>query len=186
MNDSVIYMILNNINNKIYIGSAINFYKRKADHISKLNKNKHSNKHLQFAWIKYNNSFTFYPIELINDINKLIEREQYWIDILKPEYNIAKIAGSNLGMKHTKETKLKQSLANKGNTYCLGYKHTENTKKKMSLALKNNKRNLGKQLSKEHKDKISQSNIGRKVSDETKKKLSEAAKKQHQRNKFKP
>ena len=33
-----------------------------------------------------------------------IEREQYYLDSLKPEYNIFKIAGSSLGHKHTEET----------------------------------------------------------------------------------
>jgi hypothetical protein len=32
-----------------------------------------------------------------------IEREQYYIDFLQPEYNILKIAGSSKGYKHTKE-----------------------------------------------------------------------------------
>lgn len=33
-----------------------------------------------------------------------IEREQYYIDLYKPEYNILKLAGSRLGYTHTKET----------------------------------------------------------------------------------
>ena len=33
-----------------------------------------------------------------------LKREQYYLDILKPEYNIAKIAGSTLGYKHTTES----------------------------------------------------------------------------------
>ena len=33
-----------------------------------------------------------------------IEREQYYIDTLKPEYNILNVAGSTLGYKHTEET----------------------------------------------------------------------------------
>ena len=37
----------------------------------------------------------------------LIKREQYYIDTLKPEYNILKIAGSRLGCKHSLETLLK-------------------------------------------------------------------------------
>jgi hypothetical protein len=32
-----------------------------------------------------------------------IEREQYYIDLLKPDYNILIIAGSSKGYKHTKE-----------------------------------------------------------------------------------
>jgi len=37
----------------------------------------------------------------------LLEREQYYIDLLKPNYNILKIAGSSLGYKHTEEVLLK-------------------------------------------------------------------------------
>jgi group I intron endonuclease len=33
-----------------------------------------------------------------------IEREQYYIDLYKPEYNILKLAGSSLGYTHTEET----------------------------------------------------------------------------------
>jgi NUMOD1 domain len=37
----------------------------------------------------------------------LIKREQYYLDILKCEYNILKIAGSRLGSKYSMETLLK-------------------------------------------------------------------------------
>lgn len=36
-------------------------------------------------------------------------REQYYIDTLKPEYNICKIAGSSLGVKHSAESNKKKS-----------------------------------------------------------------------------
>lgn len=35
---------------------------------------------------------------------KAIEREQHYLDHLKPEYNILKVAGSPLGFKHSAET----------------------------------------------------------------------------------
>jgi hypothetical protein len=38
---------------------------------------------------------------------ELISREQYYIDLLNPEYNICKVAGSRLGCKHSPETLLK-------------------------------------------------------------------------------
>jgi group I intron endonuclease len=44
----------------------------------------------------------------------LIQREQYYIDLLNPEYNICKIAGSNLGFKHSEITKEKLSISKKG------------------------------------------------------------------------
>jgi len=46
--------------------------------------------------------------------NLLIEREQYYLDNLKPEYNILKIANSRLGSKQSEATKIKISINNKG------------------------------------------------------------------------
>lgn len=43
--------------------------------------------------------------------SNLIEREQYYLDLLKPEYNILLIAGSSLGFKHKSETILKMKTA---------------------------------------------------------------------------
>ena len=42
----------------------------------------------------------------------LAEQEQYYLDLLKPEYNILKVAGSSLGFKHSPETiaKLKNRI----------------------------------------------------------------------------
>jgi len=37
-------------------------------------------------------------------ITELIEREQFYIDILKPEYNILKLAHSSIGYKHSMES----------------------------------------------------------------------------------
>lgn len=34
-------------------------------------------------------------------LEELIEREQFYIDICKPEYNILKVAGSSFGFRHS-------------------------------------------------------------------------------------
>jgi len=39
--------------------------------------------------------------------DSLINKEQYYMDILNPEYNICKTAGSTLGFKHSLNTLLK-------------------------------------------------------------------------------
>jgi group I intron endonuclease len=44
----------------------------------------------------------------------LLEREQHYIDLLDPEYNILRTAGSNLGAKMSSETKAKISAAKLG------------------------------------------------------------------------
>nr|MDA3779499.1 GIY-YIG nuclease family protein [Bacteroidales bacterium] len=48
-----IYIIRNKINNKIYVGSAIDVKKRWRDHKWYLKENKHHNPHLQASYNKY-------------------------------------------------------------------------------------------------------------------------------------
>lgn len=111
---SCIYIILNVINNKRYIGSAKDFKVRKYRHLLALRKNQHGNIFLQRAFNKYGEeNFKFEIIAIVKDINDLIEREQFYLDLLKPEYNICKIAGSALGRKHTSEAILKMSIFQK-------------------------------------------------------------------------
>lgn len=67
---SGIYIILNTINNKWYVGSGKDlglWYKgRWYYHKQKLNTNRHFNQHLQSAWNKYGETcFEFHIVELI-------------------------------------------------------------------------------------------------------------------------
>jgi group I intron endonuclease len=51
--------------------------------------------------------------------DKVIEREQYYIDRIKPKYNILKFAGSCLGRNHSEETivKLRNLTPEKSSTF---------------------------------------------------------------------
>lgn len=117
---NVIYKITNTVNGKFYIGSASYYDKRIGTHISLLRQKKHKNPYLQNAWDKYGeDAFKFEVIEQLNKQYQLLEREQYWLDYTQCYkrnigYNCAKIAGSNLGMKLSKETKQKISNYWKG------------------------------------------------------------------------
>jgi group I intron endonuclease len=135
--NSGIYKIT--INNKIYIGSAINFKSRRRQHLHYLKNNKHQNKHLQRLFNKYGDIV----IEKIESCKPsiLIEREQFYIDTLNPEINILKVAGSRLGSKHTYQAKEKMK----------GRKMPIELKEKLRLI------NTGKKLNEEHKLKISKS-----------------------------
>lgn len=125
-----IYHIKNIINNKIYIGSAADFYERWHSHNHYLNSGNHHNVHLQRAFEKYGReNFIFEIIEIVEDKSKLIEREQYYIDTLKPEYNIRKDATSNLGIKFSIEHRAKLSA------WQIGNKLSKETKYKISKTL---------------------------------------------------
>jgi group I intron endonuclease len=107
-----IYFILNIVNHHLYVGSAKNFITRAQLHFNQLATGKHHSIYLQNAYNKYGrDNFKFAILELVPDREKLLKREQYWIDLLEPEYNIAKVAGSSLGIKRRPETleKLRQS-----------------------------------------------------------------------------
>lgn len=107
---SGIYVILNTINNKKYVGSTIHFNNRWSRHKYRLNKKCHSNQHLQNAWHKYGSgSFKFEILEYVINTDSLVKTEQYWIDKLRPEYNKRIIAENNKGYKMTDEQKKKRS-----------------------------------------------------------------------------
>lgn len=83
----VIYAITNTITNKIYIGSAVNFERRRKAHLYELKNNKHHSVSLQHSWNKHSpEDFVFSIIEEINDRLVLLEREQFWLDHFK-SYN---------------------------------------------------------------------------------------------------
>ena len=86
---SGIYMLLNKINGKRYIGSSKNLRARLWEHRSLLRHNKHINQHLQNAWNKYGEINFDYSIIEFCDENIRYEKEQFYVDAIKPEYNIS-------------------------------------------------------------------------------------------------
>jgi group I intron endonuclease len=55
------------------------------------------------------NGYSKFSLEILEycHAEKCLEREQYYLYLIKPEYNILKKAGSSLGFKHSAETKTK-------------------------------------------------------------------------------
>lgn len=104
MEKAGIYQIVNKVNQKKYIGSSTRLQGRKKRHFSELNCNIHHSQALQRAYNKYGkDNFDFFILEYC-EIEKLLEREQYYLYNLKPEYNICKTAGNCLGVKRSAET----------------------------------------------------------------------------------
>jgi len=150
INSSGIYEILSTINGKRYIGSSINIRTRILNnHLHELKKGKHKNKYLQNHFNKHGSKvFQFSILELCKE-DVLLEREQYYIDTLNPEFNQNKIAGPfNKENKHPKPWK--------------GEKFSEEHKRKLSEnhADVSGEKNPAKRL--EVRKKISEANKGRK------------------------
>lgn len=133
---SGIYQIVNTINHKIYIGSAVNLANRKSQHWSRLSKNVHRNPHLKNSWNKYGADVFEFEILITCPRDLLLFYEQQFLDLGKPEYNICKKADSPLGRKLSEEHRAKISKSLLGNTHTLGHKHTEKTRAKMREAAK--------------------------------------------------
>jgi group I intron endonuclease len=115
MKESGIYQIQSKYKPKrIYIGSSCNIKRRWENHRYDLRKNKHGSSKLQNHFNKYGiNDLLFEVIELC-DIDKLISKEQFYIDSLNPFFNNCKIANSPLGIKRSDKVRRKQSERMKG------------------------------------------------------------------------
>jgi len=175
---SGIYAIVNKVTGKKYIGSAVNLQQRWRVHRHELRKGIHHSVVLQRAYNKYGEDNLEYSVLEYCSPDELIIREQKYIDMHKPEYNIAPTAGSMLGFRHSLETKIKIGLSS------LGRKHTEEEKKKISESQKGEKNHAwGRKHTEEEKQKISNSSkgkigywTGKNHSEESNKKRSETMK----------
>lgn len=174
---SGIYCIKNLFDNKIYIGSSIDINKRKTQHFSALRNNRHHSNYLQRSFNKYKEeNFCFFILEeCLNSL--LLVREQHFIDILNPRYNICKIAGNSLGTKRNEEARKnisigqkkrfqKESAWNKGLPKTLEQIESHRLK-----ILGKPSKKKGMTLSKQSCENISKGLIGRKLSDLHKSKL---------------
>ncbi len=85
-----------------------------------------------------------FKLEILEYCDKIVtlEREQFYLDKLKPEYNLLKKAGSPFGFRHTLLSRKKMSEV------ALGRSKSQDTRKKISEAL------TGRVLSSFTRDKI--------------------------------
>ena len=91
-----IYMILNLVNNKCYVGSSKNIKSRKYQHTKELRDGVHHNSHLQASWNRYGeDKFLFTVLEKVIDKADLHDRELYWMQV---KQSLDREFGYNLGM----------------------------------------------------------------------------------------
>lgn len=140
-NKAGVYRWVNCIDNKTYIGSSTNLSERILDYFQSRILLKYKT-HIHNALIKH--GYSNFNLEIIEYCKKeeTISREQYYIDLLKPEYNILKTAGSSLGYRHREDTiermktlhLIDEKVKNNRVKARLGYKASEETRLKNSLA----------------------------------------------------
>ena len=176
-----------------YVGSSSDICRRWNSHKRELRIGKHHAAYLQNAWSLHGSDvFEFSMLEICESASLrefLFEREQYWIDELKPCYNTCPAAASTLGFKMPREIverhrqkitgrKLSPEHAAIVRGLALGLKRTPETKEKQrqhgfrrgmpALAIANSaSARRGKKLTPEHLEKVRLSSTGRKHSPET-------------------
>lgn len=139
-----IYIIKNEHNNKVYIGQSVDVEYRICNHFSCLKHNRHDNEHMQRAYNKHPDSFSWELLEQCK-VEELDEKEVNYIklfDSTNSEKGYNKSFGGQSSHRATKETKIKMSFSKRG-----------------------------KKFTAEHCKKIGEANRRRKLSNETKAKI---------------
>ena len=169
---AIIYKITNLLNNKIYIGQSVYNNKNYFG----------SGKRIKNSIKKYGKINFRKEILEECDLNKLDEKEIYWIDFYKScemGYNISTGGKNydNYGKTHSDETLKKLSEMNKGEkNRFYGKHHSDETKRKISESLKTSEKFQKSIKNEERINKLKISSSKRIQSDETKKKISDSNK----------
>lgn len=155
-----IYKIINVINNKFYVGSAVDFTARKRRHWWALRSQRHANKHLQAAWDKYGEgAFRFVIVEELPEDADVLATENVWL-----KAHVGKEYCYNLGTDATAPTR--GWLADKNPMWGKTFVHTPEAKARISVASK------ARVQSEEEKAKRRQTMKGHHVTTSTRAKIS--------------
>lgn len=188
-----IYKITCNVNNKVYIGKAINIRDRINNHKNVKRKSK-GMFYFQYALLKYGwESFSVDILEIVENFDKLrdneslLKREAHYIELFdstntEKGYNRCKFSTDATGIPCSQETKIKIGNANRGRFVSaetkeklsvshLGKIVSEETRKKMGDMSRGNQHRLGTKHSEEVKRKMSESRVGKQHTEESKKKM---------------
>jgi len=151
---NVIYAIVWGKTDSIYIGSALNFTKRRSQHLDGLRRGRHFNLRMQRCYDREGEEPRFIVLETVPSSRKLISREQAYLDALFQRcptrmINFRRVAQSQLGLWR----KASAAQVARIRKMHIGAKRSDATRKRMSKA-----------------------QTGRTFSDATRLKMSEAAK----------
>lgn len=172
-----IYAIRNIINDKRYVGQSSNMKERARRHFEMLRDGKHHCTPLQRSYAKHGKESFVHEVLELCDIERLTECEQHWMDFYRAEglYNLAPAAGSNVGYKHTAETRAKYSAAKKGSKNSEEGKASRRasfTEEQREISRKNGLRHADRLRSDEHRALISAATLGVPRPEEVRSKIS--------------
>lgn len=155
-----VYRVFSSKNNRSYIGSSNHANHRRDQHFYGLRHGNHPSKMMLDDFSFYGeSSFIFQILEHIDDPNNLLKREQWWIDTLHPEYNLAPFTDNHLPKYIPDDiikTKISKTVKELWQDPIYREKHCKPRKWKNGIP--NRK---GVILSDETKDKIRQASLGK-------------------------
>ena len=156
-----VYRIINSLNNKSYVGSSKDLLQRRFREYFNFSRltTVEKNRVIVRALLKY--GYVNFRLEILEYCNKeeCLSREQYYFDLLKPEYNSLLIAGSTIGVKQSYEQVLKISGKNH---YNFGKNKSEEFKEGIRQAISGDKNYLyGQTLTDVTKTRMSLTNSKR-------------------------
>ena len=164
-----IYLVTNKVNGHQYVGQSVDIKRRWIEHTcpSSISNNRTINK----AYRKYGKENFVYEVLEECAESELDEREIYWIEKLRPVYNMTKGGVGVTGHHHTEEVKRILAIKAKKQWDSLSDKEKN---ERLTNNLKGPQK--GHQVSKETKEILRKKQLGKKLSEETKRKISESNK----------
>ena len=134
MEKSYVYKICFKSSEDFYVGGAKKYKSRVRNHLCQLRKGKHHNKNLQNMVNTFGIEDLYFVLLEESTMELVREREQYYLDLLKPKLNIGTRV-DRVGIKMSKEIKEKLSKSHIGikPTVENVKKRSETMKKKFSL-----------------------------------------------------
>jgi group I intron endonuclease len=120
-----IYRWINKVNGKSYVGSSNSLARRFREYFNLNYLERNKSMLICRALLKY--GYSGFSLEILEycELSERLERENHYFKLLKPEYNILKVAGSNLGHKHTEESRAKMAA----------WERSEEMKAKISVSM---------------------------------------------------
>jgi len=105
-----VYKIQSKTTLDMYIGSSLNYDMRRWRHLHHFRQGNHPNGNIRNHVALYGIDDLFFEvIEEVTDKEMLFNREQYYLDTLRPTFNLHPNAASALGMKHSEQTRKRKS-----------------------------------------------------------------------------